>query len=335
MRRARALLEVDRPADAVPLLERCLAERPDAWVEVEALHLLAVALLALERPQAALDVADRLVGAQPDLSQGHLTRSQALDGLGRTKEALGACASAVRIDPDHWSHHAQYALLVTQVTAASGDAMRAARTACELAPGEPQAHLVRGVVAARQMRHDESQEAYHRVLAIDPGNAAARSNLASSSGWGTGLGDQIEAYSSALGLDPGLAVARDNLERLAVLALRRAYWGSALALVACVAASLQGGAPLRALVGTVALAVLATLAVRLVRRTPVGARTFLLERVRHQPFLRVSALLSVVMVLATLWAAYAPLPEWFVPWVLRPLGFAGIAMLVADVLRRE
>ena len=334
LRRADALLEVHRPADAVVLVERCLAQAPDGVTEAVAVGLLSRAQLALERPAEALSAAERLVALLPDASEGHLARSLALDALHRPEEALAACRSALRADPDHWVHHAQYAVLATQVRSASGDAMAAARTACELAPTEPQAHLVRGAVAGAQMRPEEAEAAYRRVLELDPSNAAARSNLAAGAGWGAGLGSQVEAYSSALQLDPTLDQARDHLERVAVVALRRAYWASAAALVVCVLVALQGGTVLRAVVGALALGTLAALALRLLRRTPPGTRAFLRDRVRHQPFLQVSAALTTIMLLATAWAAFAPLPGWYAPWVVRPLGFAGVAMLVADVVRR-
>jgi uncharacterized protein (TIGR02466 family) len=88
--------------EAVHELRSLLAldtQEAGAW-QVGALLGLARALLALNRPAEALDEADRAVQARPRAAEAHAARAAALAALDRPAEAITALREAVRLAPN-------------------------------------------------------------------------------------------------------------------------------------------------------------------------------------------------------------------------------------------
>lgn len=62
---------------------------------------------------------------------------------------------------------------------------------------------------------------------------------------------------------------------------------------------------------------------------------FVRHRMLSDRFNLATIVLSGVMLLAACWAAFGPVTDGFVPWLVRPLGFANVGLLVWSVLQRS
>src|SRR5256885_2176859 len=94
--RADALLGIGRPAEAIPWLQRAIADDPHA---VEPRCLLTLALVRLGRPAEALAAADGAIAVAPDHEWPHRLRAVALLRSGRNHDARAAAYEAARIAP--------------------------------------------------------------------------------------------------------------------------------------------------------------------------------------------------------------------------------------------
>jgi len=137
---ARALLDAQRPADALRLLDLQLERAPDAPM---LLGLRVRALLVLDRPREAVGTAGRLVALVPDSADAHYQ--------------LGI---ASLMDGDR------------------GSAERELRRVLELAPRHVRAMNDLAVLLRDEKRLAEAAELLRRALAIDPTQEVARRNLA-------------------------------------------------------------------------------------------------------------------------------------------------------------
>lgn len=333
LQRAESLMDLHRPQEAADVLEGGLSTDPD---EPVALAMLAAARLELDQAGPALAAAERATASAPDFEWAHRLRSVALADLSRHDEAVHAAVQAIRVAPELWQPHVQYALTAVRFPTLSHDALEAARRSVQIAPHRADPHFAVGVVADRLRRHEESEAAYRRALAIDPTHAGALNNLTSGRGFGLGLRDQLDGYAQALQHHPDLAVAQENIELVAYRFVRRFYWAAMVGLLVCLVASVAdptGFSPVRASVGVLMLVGLAGWSALLVRRVPVGIRAFVRERLLHERFLLATGLLSVLMLLAACGAAFLQMPDWFVTGVVRPLGLANVALIVWSVAR--
>jgi tetratricopeptide (TPR) repeat protein len=179
---AELLLSLHRYAHARTVLGAALAATPE---EPEPWCLLAQACLGLEEFEAALEAAEQAAAVAPDAEWPHRLRSVALEQLGHRFEALEAAEDAVACAPESWAGHARVADLVSTdpatapaVARHSTRALTAARTAVELAPDEPQAHLSLARAHARREEWREMRAAQWRALELAPDDADLHNDVA-------------------------------------------------------------------------------------------------------------------------------------------------------------
>jgi tetratricopeptide (TPR) repeat protein len=318
--RAGALLALNRPADAVRLLESAVTAFPDhpaVWGQ------LAAALLAADDPGRALTAAGRCVALAPQDEWGRRLTSLALSRLGWHAEAVTAARSAVRLGPGQWPPRARLASALAGSPVAApvelDEAWYVALDVVGQAPEEPEAHFVLGSVALARQDWAASGRAYRRVLALEPDHAAARSNLAlaelqraARSRRPGGITRAARGFADALATDPTMSVAAQNLAVAARVTLIRAlWWPQVLGLL-----FLLG--PVGTAVGTVL--VVPFLAVRWLR-VPRSLRRFYRGLPRTHPDLR-----GLLVVTAVSWLAALLVVPLFV-WV--DAVAAAVAALVA------
>ncbi|HEY2051498.1 MAG TPA: sulfotransferase [Caulobacteraceae bacterium] len=91
------LINQNCPAKAIPLLERAIASDPEvaAWR-----HDLGIALLALNRLEAAGEAFAAAVRLDPNLPSGHHNLAFILDAIGHEDQALASYEAAARLKPD-------------------------------------------------------------------------------------------------------------------------------------------------------------------------------------------------------------------------------------------
>lgn len=174
LRRAEALIEVRRAAEAAPMLGQHLAEHPDsfrAWALLARCHSL------LGRPAEMLDAAQRACVADPNNEWGHRLLANALLGVGRKPEARGPAVESVRLAPQLWRTHFTLAtvLLRNNETRAAWPVAVHAR---ELGPLEPATHVLCGDVLQVMADFRAARANYHEALRLDPDHHDARHHLA-------------------------------------------------------------------------------------------------------------------------------------------------------------
>jgi tetratricopeptide (TPR) repeat protein len=307
LQRARALCELRRFADASSLLEHVIAADPQipaAWC------LLAQAKLGTREPGAALQAARTAISVDPEMEWPHRLASVALSLQGQTKEAVHAAREAVRLDPQNWRGLVRLAEALTHVRSGLHEADTAAKRALELAPHEPAAHVVTGIVAARAENRPEAAEAFRRALAIDPENAAAHSELARLNvrrGRPRGIADAARGYATVLRSNP----SDDTRGNLDVVMRSFLEWFSYLLFLDAFVLSgntVRSGHLIVRLAPIALLAVPAMYALRFTARLPADLRRYLVRLPFVVPKIRLTAALEMLAIVAVIGGALAPPP---------------------------
>jgi tetratricopeptide (TPR) repeat protein len=213
--RAEQLLELGRAAEARAQVATALAGEPD---NASAQRLLVRCLLRLDDP-GALDASKRAIVLAPDNDQSHRLASLAHARAGLHDLAVQHARESVRLAPYEWrTHHVlTHALTETDPEAA----LAAGLTGVQIAPEEPSMHLVHGLAALKARRNKQAKESFRTVLALDPGNATARNNLAIADLRTGRFGEAMDGFGAALAADPRLGPARGNIDAVSITMLMK------------------------------------------------------------------------------------------------------------------
>lgn len=330
--RAESLLELRRFAEARDLVVSLLAEEPDD-ADLHGLH--AQALLGLDDGEGALAEGNRVVALDPESEWGHRICSVALRQLGNHAGATVAAAEAVRLAPYRAETHRAFAQAALGVPVRIRDAEAAANRALQLAPHDPANHFTYALVCEQLNEVDRARQAYRETLRLDPTHAAAINNLnLLDNRWS--LRKSAHGFASALSFEPDIDVARQNLDALAVRFFRRLYYGALLAFLVGLAAAGAADFRLNAVsvtAGVLGLGSVAAYAVVLLRAVPAGVRHYLRPQLTRNRFLLCTALLTAVMVVTTAVVCFVPGGGSVGIVLLRPIGFANVAMVIWAVSR--
>jgi tetratricopeptide (TPR) repeat protein len=172
--RGRALLDLRRPREAIPWLQKAVTADPDNYL---ARCDLALALFRLGELRAAIHAADQAAAINPSLAWPHFLRTLAYLSLGKRKLALLAAREAVRLEPG--GADALYALAFAQMTNRQRlEARATAERLRQAAPHEARSHELLGWIARRRWRWKEAEAHYRQALALDPESTSAIAGLA-------------------------------------------------------------------------------------------------------------------------------------------------------------
>ncbi len=210
----------------------------------DALHLLGVIALQVNKPAAAVELIGQAIRANPRSVVYHSNLGSALRRLGRLDEALAACRRALELDASFADGYNNLAnvLLDKQLHAETADALRrllsyrpalteqrlmlarvlildgrpaeaveALEALLRLAPGSADAHVNLGVALRKLGRNDEAIATYRRGLELAPGNAALLSNLGSALDQQGRSVEAVDCYRQAIDHQPGFVDAHVNL----------------------------------------------------------------------------------------------------------------------------
>lgn len=209
------LLQLGRAAEALARLSLLAARDPQ---NADVHGLLAQALLAVDQPEPAAEAARRAAALAPHAAWPHRLASLSYDRLGKQRLALAEGRHAVQLGPHEWAAFACLATAAKRRRSTRREAQAAAAEALRLAPTEPEAHRVAGMVAMAAGRRTEASAHFARALSIDPQNASTlnevgRLKLAGRlPKSGTQLAGAANSFAQAVQTDPAAMTSRHNLD---------------------------------------------------------------------------------------------------------------------------
>lgn len=177
--------------------------------DLDAAHLLALALLQAGRAAEALPFVDQALAGDPDFANAHNSRGSILKTLDRLGEAEAAFRSALALRPDHAEAWANLGATLT-MQRRPVDGIKALRRALALRPAYPRALASLGSALRAKGELAAAAAASRQALALDPALADAWSDLGLAI---AGTGDMqagMEYQERALAADPTYAEAAVN-----------------------------------------------------------------------------------------------------------------------------
>ena len=195
--RARALLDLGRPAEAETFARDALAHVPD---DADLHALLARALLEQERPAEARAEAEEALRQQPENLDGLALLAAAASWLDDHRIASNAITRAVELAPAWDAAHRQRAAILLSADKPE-QALASADRAVTLNPSAAGNHSVRGAILIELRRFQEAQQAVTKALELDPQHQQAH-RVAGLLGVRTGDRGSEARFREALRLDP-------------------------------------------------------------------------------------------------------------------------------------
>ncbi|MFN8509749.1 MAG: tetratricopeptide repeat protein [Deinococcaceae bacterium] len=166
--RARTLIRLDRPRDAIPILYSGLSQEPG---NVDLLYLLALAFEHLGEYREALGYIEQALSHQPETSGLHYLRGNILLQLDRDSEALDAAELSLTYDPESTQAHSVKIIALIRLKRIR-EARETAKNLCQLIPDQAVPHALMARTLYPQLPK-QTEQAARRALDIDPENIAA------------------------------------------------------------------------------------------------------------------------------------------------------------------
>ena len=222
---ARSLLDLGRPAEALPLLAPAIASDPDDY---RARCLLALALIKLDRFKEAAERAREAVAIAPEDDWAYRLLALALVGAKKLHPALEAAERAVAIAPELPEAHITLAGALIALKRGH-EAEQAAKRAVELAPESADAHALVGEAALARNDLGKAAEAFRRSLELDPEDPIVQNNLGVVMLRGGRREEAMHLFESAARNDPRADLSRHNLASTARRFLAAGGWSAPVA----------------------------------------------------------------------------------------------------------
>ena len=206
MRQAVAHHQAGRLAEAEAVYRRVLQQDPR---DADALQLLGLLHHQTGRSDVAAELISKAITIRPR-AEFFVNLSQALKGLGKTREALEACQRAVQMAPnipEAWNNLGSALREAGRIDEAIG----AFNKAISLRPNYVIAHNNLGNALAAMGKGAEAEAALRKAVSLDPNYAEAHSNLGHLLGRMGKLDEGVEHCSQAIQLRPNLVAAYVNL----------------------------------------------------------------------------------------------------------------------------
>lgn len=162
---AQSLLDSGRPDDALHLAGTHLAGHPD---DVDALVVLAIALLELKRFPEAVEQAVRAVSLEPSRVEAIQVIAFARLAMRQFEDALDCARECVRLQPENWAVWVNLSTIARAPDRLSKEAFHAAIHAIELEPNLPATHRSMGNLWFNRREWRAAAWEYRMALRIDP-----------------------------------------------------------------------------------------------------------------------------------------------------------------------
>ncbi len=204
---ARLLIQHRRFKEAEDTLRQEIALNPG---DARSFSFLALALDGQGKSIDALEPAREAVGLAPDDAFTHFILGVILKDLDQIPDALAAVQEAIRINPENASYHAELSSIYLQ-KGAWKEALAAAETGRALDPEDAKCANLQAIALTKLGRKQEAQAAIAGSLARDPDNPLTHANQ----GWAMlHAGDHqgaMQHFREALRLDPMQDWARGGI----------------------------------------------------------------------------------------------------------------------------
>ncbi len=208
IRKAEALIDIERQREAVPLLTKIFAHDPQNF---HAVCLLARCFYELNENEEALKYAEKAIQIEPDEEWAHRLRSVALGELGNKKESLKSAEEAVRLAPDEPSALQRFANALLRCGKME-EAKSIAEKILEIAPDSENSHLTAGSVYLDLQYYQLAEKHYREALRINPLSYNAQNNLGIVAVRRDGKSvNAVEYFAEAVRIEPANNLAIENL----------------------------------------------------------------------------------------------------------------------------
>jgi protein O-GlcNAc transferase len=176
----------------------------------EALHLLGILTSQLGRQEAALELIERAIAADPLAAVYRVDLGVVLDAMGREDQAIAAFRLAIELQADLAPAHVNLGHALSR-RKQWPETIAAYRAAAAIRPDDPQIHNNLGAALYAAGQVDPAITEFRKALELKPDNAHAMNNLGNALLMKGEVDRAITVYQSAVNLKPDLIDAQMNL----------------------------------------------------------------------------------------------------------------------------
>lgn len=207
LQRARMLLRVERPQEALRELTGALADDPE---DVDAHALMALGYAQMERYDEATAAARKATSLAPDAAYVHYVLGMVLCDRDRDKEALLSAREAIRLDPDDPDYYGLEANCLAGLSRWK-EMLAAAERGLALDPGHIRCLNLRATALRQLGRADDAADVLESALAERPGDPDTHTTYGYASLQRGQYHTAVEHFREALRLEPRHTTARAGL----------------------------------------------------------------------------------------------------------------------------
>lgn len=196
-----------RLQEAEQLYRQILQQVPN---QPDALHLLGILAIQVNRPDVAVELISRAIAIQPNQAGYHSNLAEAHRKMGNLEAAEAECRQAIALNPQLAPAHANLGTILIDRQQPQ-DAEAALSKALEINPNLPGALSAMTAVSVGLGKIDQAIEHGQRAIAAAPGDAVAHNNLARALELAGDLEQAETHYRRGVELDPQNADVQANL----------------------------------------------------------------------------------------------------------------------------
>jgi tetratricopeptide (TPR) repeat protein len=167
-------------------------------------------LLDVGKPAEAVPLLRQAVHSSPDFASANFALGEALKATGETESAIGQYAAALRLRPDYAEAHNALAVALRE-SGHLAEALEHFMRAVQAEPEFAEAHSNLGLALWEAGRRQEGIAHYRESIRLKPDDAMTHNNLANALQQEGKFQEAIEHYETALRINPDYPEAHSNL----------------------------------------------------------------------------------------------------------------------------
>ena len=171
----------------------------------EAYSNIGMTLIELNRPAEAFPYLEKAIALNAELDKAYYNLGLALKQTGQMEKAESNYAKALAINPSYREAHINLGILKME-RGQNDEARRHFQQALALDPDFEKAHISLGIVCFRKGQSDEALDHFRKALSINPDSAEAAGNLRAAAQVLARFGPTIQRLKQSLRGDPAVAL---------------------------------------------------------------------------------------------------------------------------------